>query len=108
MYTDAVGWISAIVLALTISRQVHLQWRSGNSEGLSPWLFVGQLVASAGFVIYSALLRNWVFVFANFYLFLAAMAGQLGYLRNKRRLTRNAASETWHDGANRRSGHDTL
>ena len=37
----------------------------GSSEGVSRWLFVGQLAASTGFTAYSYLVRNWVFVVTN-------------------------------------------
>jgi MtN3 and saliva related transmembrane protein len=84
MLADMIGWISATILVMTISRQVYSQWRSKSIQGVSHWLFIGQLTASAGFVTYSFLLDNWVFVFANFFIFLTAVAGQYVYLRNKR------------------------
>jgi len=52
--------------------------------GVSKWLFIGQLSASLGFTIYSYLVENWVFVFANFFIFLTAVAGECVYVRNKR------------------------
>lgn len=84
MNADMIGWISAAILVMTISRQVYSQWRSASVAGVSKWLFVGQLAASLGFTIYSFLVENWVFVFANFFIFLTAVAGELVYLRNKR------------------------
>ena len=84
MTTEIIGWISAVVLALTISRQVYTQWRTGSSEGVSHWLFVGQLVASFGFVVYSYLLDNWVFVLTNAFNLVAAIFGQVIFMRNKR------------------------
>ena len=91
MLTDVVGWISAAILVATISRQVYTQWRTKNSEGVSRWLFIGQVTASAGFVIYSVLVENWVFVVANSCILLTALAGQFIYLRNKRIASRNVA-----------------
>jgi MtN3 and saliva related transmembrane protein len=85
MGTDMVGWASAFILVMTISRQVYSQWRSGSVAGVSKWLFIGQLTASMGFIVYSYLVENWVFVFANFFIFLTALVGQFVYLRNKRR-----------------------
>ncbi|HJV73032.1 MAG TPA: hypothetical protein VJ654_02320 [Noviherbaspirillum sp.] len=85
MGTDMVGWVSAFILVLTISRQVYTQWRTGSCEGVSKWLFIGQLAASTGFTIYSYLVNNLVFVFANFFIFLTAVAGQIIYMRNKKR-----------------------
>jgi len=84
-YTEAVGWFSAAVLAWTISRQVWKQWQSGSTAGVSKWLFIGQLTASGGFVWYSFLVENWVFVFTNAYMFSIAVVGQFIYLRNRRR-----------------------
>lgn len=93
MNPDAIGWISAAILVMTISRQVYSQWRSGSVAGVSKWLFIGQLAASLGFTIYSFLVENWVFVFANFFIFLTALAGEFVYLRNKR--------HAGHDGKGR-------
>lgn len=84
MQADVVGWISAFILVLTLSRQVYTQWRTGNVEGVSKWLFIGQLAASVGFTLYSYLVANWVFVFANIFIFLTAVAGEVIYLRNRR------------------------
>jgi MtN3 and saliva related transmembrane protein len=84
MLADMIGWVSAFILVMTISRQVYSQWRSKSVQGISHWLFIGQLAASAGFTAYSFLVDNWVFVFANFFIFLTAVAGQYVYLRNKR------------------------
>jgi MtN3 and saliva related transmembrane protein len=84
MLADLIGWVSATILVMTISRQVYTQWRTRSVAGVSRWLFVGQLTASAGFIAYSAMVDNWVFVFANFFIFLTAVAGQFIYLRNKR------------------------
>jgi MtN3 and saliva related transmembrane protein len=92
MVTEIVGWFSALVLALTISRQVYTQWKTKCSEGVSKWMFIGQLTASAGFVVYSALVDNWVFVFTNFYIFLTAIVGEYIYLRNKRMLLKGVGS----------------
>lgn len=74
-FADVLGWASSVVLVVTLARQVFIQWRSGNSEGISRWLFVGQLSASLGFTIYSVLVRNWVFVVTNALLVLNALAG---------------------------------
>lgn len=84
MMTELIGWLSAGVLVLTISRQVYSQWRSRSAQGVSKWLFIGQLMASLGFTVYSYLVENWVFVFANFFIFLTAVAGEYIYLRNRR------------------------
>ena len=75
MLADITGWLSALILILTISRQVYKQWRSRSTAGVSSWLFIGQLAASTGFVIYSYLVENWVFVATNALTSLAAVCG---------------------------------
>lgn len=82
--TELIGWISSMILLMTIGRQVHTQWRSRSTSGLSRWLFIGQVTASAGFAVYSLLLRNWVFVFTNVAMLITAICGQMIYLRNRR------------------------
>ena len=85
MTTELIGWVSATVLLVTIGRQVYSQWRDRSSQGLSRWLFIGQIMASVGFVIYSWLLRNWVFVATNVLMLGTAILGQWIYLHNTRR-----------------------
>lgn len=89
MGTEAIGWLSNLFLLMTMSKQVYTQWKSGSSEGVSSWLFVGQLATSTGFVIYSYLLGNWVFVSSNVLLLFVALIGQWLYRRNKRRAARS-------------------
>jgi MtN3 and saliva related transmembrane protein len=85
MTTVLIGWISATILLATIGRQVYSQWRHRSSQGVSRWLFVGQIMASVGFVIYSWLLSNWVFVATNVLMLVTAILGQWIYLHNKQR-----------------------
>jgi MtN3 and saliva related transmembrane protein len=82
--TEAIGWLSSVLLVLTIAKQVHKQWREGTSEGVSRWLFVGQLAASTGFTVYSLLVRNWVFVVTNAVMVLNALTGFYIVLRHRR------------------------
>jgi MtN3 and saliva related transmembrane protein len=86
---EAIGWFSSVVLVLTIGKQVWKQWRAGTSEGVSKWLFVGQITASAGFTVYSWLVHNWVFVVTNASLLLLAVAG-LGIVYLHRRKERRS------------------
>ena len=83
--TEAVGWISSFILVLTLGKQVYKQWKEGTSEGVSRWLFVGQLSASVGFTLYSWLVGNWVFVVTNAVLLLNALAGLFIVLHHRRR-----------------------
>ena len=81
---DWLGWGASAVLLATLLRQVFVQWRERRTDGVSSWLFVGQITASVGFVIYSWLVDNRVFVVTNSALLLTAIAGQLIYRRNVR------------------------
>jgi MtN3 and saliva related transmembrane protein len=65
MTTEIIGWASSIILLLTLIKQVYKQWKDGETDGISSWLFAGQLLASIGFAIYSYLVGNWVFTITN-------------------------------------------
>jgi uncharacterized protein with PQ loop repeat len=82
--TELIGWMAATVLLATMGRQVYSQWRDGTSQGVSKWLFIGQLTASSGFVMYSWQLGNWVFVATNLLMLLTAGIGQWIFLSNKK------------------------
>jgi uncharacterized protein with PQ loop repeat len=81
---DLIGWSASAILLATLCRQVWVQWQERSTEALSSWLFVGQVAASTGFLAYSAMVGNAVFVFTNACLLLTALAGQLVYRRNRR------------------------
>jgi uncharacterized protein with PQ loop repeat len=83
------GWISSLVLLVTLSQQIRVQWRSRESRGVSAWLFVGQLAASSGFAAYSYLLGNWIFLTTNLLLVANAVVGEWVTLRNRRCATSN-------------------
>jgi hypothetical protein len=70
---------------LTIGKQVQKQWASGQSEGISTWLFLGQMAASLGFAIYSWLVGNRVFVFTNVLMVVNGLVGYIILQRNRRR-----------------------
>ena len=75
MTQQAIGWAASAVLLATIGTQIYRQWKTGTSHGVSRWLFVGQFVASAGFAVYSVLVRDVVFIFTNCLMALSAVAG---------------------------------
>ena len=83
--TEAIGWLSSVILVLTIGKQVYKQWQEKTSEGVSKWLFVGQISASLGFTIYSWLVRNWVFVVTNSLMLCNGILGLLIVLHHRRR-----------------------
>lgn len=82
---EAIGWCSSFVLVLTISKQVYNQWRDGRSEGVSAWLFIGEIAAAAGFAVYSWLVRNTIYIVANCLTLISSIAGLIILLRNRRR-----------------------
>jgi len=73
--TEVIGWVSSFILFLTVSRQIYKQWQSGTSEGVSMWLFAGQIAASLEFAIYSYLVWNPVFIFTNVLMILNGIVG---------------------------------
>jgi len=81
---EAIGWGSSLVLLLTLMRQVYTQWRTRATAGVSKWLFIGQLTASTGYLIYSYLLHNWVFLSSNIAILATALVGEGIYLRNRK------------------------
>ena len=83
--TEAIGWISSVVLVLTIGKQVYKQWHEDSSEGVSKWLFVGQISASLGFTVYSWLVGNWVFVVTNTLMSINALIGLGLVLRDRKK-----------------------
>ena len=85
MGAEAVGWVSSGVLVLTIAKQVYKQWQEGSSEGVSKWLFVGQMAASLGFTVYSWLVSDWVFVVTNALMLCNGLLGLLIVLHHRRR-----------------------
>lgn len=91
MSVDLIGWLASAVLLATLARQIAKQWRGDDT--LSRWLFVGQCAASAGFVLYSVLLGNWVFTVTNACLLLTAILGWAIHRRRRRGSGRDADRE---------------
>ena len=79
-----IGWLSSAILLLTLMGQVRRQWRADSVEGVSWLLFAGQIVASIGFVTYSILVQNLVFIVTNSLILATAITGQAIYLRKAR------------------------
>lgn len=85
MMIEAVGWSAALILLLTMTRQVYSQWQSGAVGGVSSWLFIGQIAASIAFTTYSVLLDNHVFIVTNALMLINACAGLAIDRHNRRR-----------------------
>lgn len=79
------GWIASAMLLVTIVIQIAKQWRDHTSRGVSVWLYLGQLVASVGFLVYSASVGNVVFVVTNTLMLGANILGLFIMARHRRR-----------------------
>ena len=79
-----VGWSASLLLFITVGSQVVKQYRERSVEGVSRFLFVGQLMASVLFLVYAVMGDNLVFIVSNAFMVATALAGQLILLRNRR------------------------
>lgn len=84
MSPDIIGWAASAILVATLSRQIYTQSQDANAKGVSHWLFIGQMAASVGFIAYSWLLHNWVFIVTNSIILLTAVVGQVVVYRKRR------------------------
>ncbi|HZF97068.1 MAG TPA: hypothetical protein VEY92_02285 [Pseudoxanthomonas sp.] len=85
MSPDLVGWLASAILLATLSRQIYTQSKDPDARGVSTWLFAGQMAASVGFIVYSAMVDNWVFIVTNSLILLTAVVGQVVMWRKRSR-----------------------
>jgi MtN3 and saliva related transmembrane protein len=109
---EMIGWVSSMLLVLTIGKQIYKQWQEESSEGVSKWLFIGQVAASVGFTVYSWMVKNWVFVITNLLMLLNAFIG-LGIVfyhrrRSPKSAVRSDLSNARHEEGGSQSGRDSL
>lgn len=76
MSPDVVGWLASAILLATLVRQIAAQMRDPDARGVSRWLFIGQSAASIGFIVYSVLVDNLVFIVTNSCILATALMGQ--------------------------------
>lgn len=81
---ELIGFASSFILVLTIGKQVYKQYKEGKSEGVSKWLFIGQMAASFGFLTYSVLKRDSVFIVTNTLMVLNGLIGLAIVLKHRR------------------------
>jgi uncharacterized protein with PQ loop repeat len=55
---EPLGSLASLILLSTISRQIWRQAHAPTVEGVSKWLFIGQMSASVLYLVYSILLRT--------------------------------------------------
>ncbi len=79
---EVLGWFASLTLLVTIIVQIREQWKTDSNEGVSKWLFAGQLTASVGFLTYSILSGHAVFAVTNGFLTLGNLVGVFIYIRN--------------------------
>lgn len=85
MNPDVIGWSASGILLATLLRQIAVQAADPNSKGVSRWLFIGQILASAGFILYSWLVSNMVFIATNSAILATAVVGQWTLARRSKR-----------------------
>lgn len=86
MPPEFVGWTASAILLITLIRQIVTQVRDNSAKGVSRWLFLGQIAASTGLVIYSAMVGDWVFIVTNACILITAVVGQVVTWRNRREI----------------------
>ena len=91
MKPDLIGWASSLVLLATLSVQTYKSYKVRSNTGVSKWLYIGELVAASGFTVYSAMLRNAVFVTTNALGVVTSVIGIALYVRNRRATARRSA-----------------
>jgi uncharacterized protein with PQ loop repeat len=84
MNPDIIGWAASAVLMATLVQQVVKQARDDSAQGVSKWLFAGQILASIGFIVYSALVGSVIFVVTNSCILVTAIVGQIITARKQR------------------------
>jgi MtN3 and saliva related transmembrane protein len=89
---DWIGWAASATLLATLVWQVRKEWRAKDLGGVSSLLFIGQMAASAGFIVYSVAVHNWVFVVSNVLIATTALVGQILFLIKRKRFERRPHS----------------
>jgi len=83
MNPDVIGWAASAILLLTLSRQIYVQSQDKSAKGVSHSLFAGQMAASVGFIAYSVMVGNWVFIVTNSLILATAIVGQVVMSRKR-------------------------
>jgi len=90
---DVIGWSASIVVVVTTIGQITKQWKAHSSKGVSPLLFVGNVVASLLFLNYAFMIKNVVYEVTNAAMVVASLFG-LGLLLHQRKLERPTGHAT--------------
>jgi MtN3 and saliva related transmembrane protein len=84
MRPEIIGWTSSVILLVTLAAQTRKLYRTRSNQGVSKWLWIGELAAAIGFMTYSALLRNAVYITTNALGVVTSLLGLAFFLRNRR------------------------
>lgn len=88
-----VGWSASVVVVVTTIGQIYKQWQAHSSKGVSPFLFVGNVLASLLFLNYAIMIKNVVYEVTNSVMVLASVCG-LALLIHQRRLDKPTGHAT--------------
>lgn len=89
-----IGFASSFILLLTVSKQVYKQWSDGTSEGVSKYLFIGQITASIGFLTYSIMKNDMVFIVTNGLMVVNSLVGIAILWHHRRRERKTPVPKT--------------
>ena len=84
MSPDMIGWAASLMLVATLVRQIYTQAKDDSAKGVSHCLFAGQMASSVGFIAYSWMLHNWVFIVTNSVILATAVVGQVVMMRKNK------------------------
>jgi uncharacterized protein with PQ loop repeat len=84
MRPEIIGWTSSAILLVTLAAQTRKLYKARSNQGVSKWLYIGELLAATGFMVYSALLHNAVFTTTNALGVVTSLFGLGFFIRNRR------------------------
>jgi len=92
---EVVGWSASIVVVMTTVGQIYKQWTAHTSKGVSPLLFIGNILASILFLNYAIMIHNVVYEVTNAIMVCASLFG-LGLLIYQRRRDAPSKDDVGH------------
>jgi uncharacterized protein with PQ loop repeat len=78
-----VGWSASVVVIMTTIGQIIAQWKAHTSKGVSPLLFVGNMVAAALFLNYAIMIHNVIYEVSNSVMLAASLFGLCLLIRQR-------------------------
>jgi MtN3 and saliva related transmembrane protein len=83
---NIIGLLAIAILVATLVGQTLKQWDERTTRGMARWSFLGQVAASAGFVLYSLMVGSLLFAVANGLILIGAVASYVVLRMNRRRV----------------------